>query len=113
MSYNRLGSLRNDTDINSTWEGDGNVLLMQAQKYLLKAAKTLDEGTPLPYTVTLIFSYIHLTSIVSLDFSLLESEFRPRRTTMERRRCRTSERLGKNPRGSLFLWKLCKKLSCE
>jgi acyl-CoA oxidase len=36
-SFNRLGKLYHDQDLNSTWEGDNNMLLQQTTKYILKA----------------------------------------------------------------------------
>lgn len=36
-SFSRLGSYYNDNDINATWEGDNNMLLVQTFKFLLKA----------------------------------------------------------------------------
>lgn len=34
-SYAKLGTLYNDHDVNNTWEGDNNVLIQQATKYIL------------------------------------------------------------------------------
>jgi acyl-CoA oxidase len=36
-AFNRMGKLYHDQDLNSTWEGDNNMLLQQTTKYLLKS----------------------------------------------------------------------------
>ena len=43
-SYSKLGVLYNDNDINNTWEGDNNVLIQQATKYVLDNAQKLMKG---------------------------------------------------------------------
>lgn len=48
-AYNRIGQLREDTDINSTWEGDNNVLLQQTSKFLMDSLRNLKEGNKLPF----------------------------------------------------------------
>jgi len=48
-SYNRIGQLREDTDINATWEGDNNVLLQQTSKFLMDSLRNLKGGNKLPY----------------------------------------------------------------
>jgi len=42
--YNRLGTMLADTDINTTWEGDTNVLMQQTAKFLLEAVNRLVQG---------------------------------------------------------------------
>ena len=34
-----MGTLYNDHDVNNTWEGDNNVLMQQATKYIFDNAK--------------------------------------------------------------------------
>jgi len=48
-AYNRLGSLREDHDVNCTWEGDNNVLLQQTGKFLLDCLRKLSKGKKLPF----------------------------------------------------------------
>lgn len=43
-AFSRLGAIFNESDINSTWEGDNNVLLQQAAKYVLDHAKLASSG---------------------------------------------------------------------
>ncbi len=42
--YSKLAVLYNDNDINNTWEGDNNVLIQQATKYVLDNAQKLTKG---------------------------------------------------------------------
>ena len=42
--YSKLAVLYNDNDINNTWEGDNNVLIQQATKYVLDNAQKLMKG---------------------------------------------------------------------
>jgi hypothetical protein len=42
--YARFGIMREDHDINQTWEGDNNVLLQQAAKFLLDMLKVRMKG---------------------------------------------------------------------
>lgn len=53
-AYNRLGALREENDINTTWEGDNNVLLQQTAKFLLDNLTMLQNGKKLPHS-TLYF----------------------------------------------------------
>lgn len=46
-SYNKLGVLINDNEVNSTWEGDNNVLLQQATKITLDNLQKLMKGKPI------------------------------------------------------------------
>lgn len=48
-AYNRLGALREENDINATWEGDNNVLLQQTGRFLLEALRSLAKGKTLPF----------------------------------------------------------------
>jgi len=48
-AYNRIGALREENDIHSTWEGDNNVLLQQTGKFLLEGLKMLSKGKTPPY----------------------------------------------------------------
>lgn len=43
-SFNKLGVLYNDNDVQNTWEGDNNVLYQQATKYLLDNAQKIMKG---------------------------------------------------------------------
>ena len=43
-SFSKLGALYNDNDINNTWEGDNNVLIQQATKYVLDNARKAMKG---------------------------------------------------------------------
>lgn len=43
-SYSKLAVLYNDNDINNTWEGDNNVLIQQATKYVLDNAQKVIKG---------------------------------------------------------------------
>lgn len=48
-AYNRIGALREDNDVNATWEGDNNVLIQQTQKFVLDGMRKLMGGEKLPY----------------------------------------------------------------
>ena len=48
-AYNRIGSLRDDNDINVTWEGDNNVLIQQTSRFLLESYRHLTKGKKIPY----------------------------------------------------------------
>lgn len=48
-AYNRLGQLREDNDINATWEGDNNVLLQQTAKFLMDSLRNLKGDNKLPF----------------------------------------------------------------
>lgn len=43
-SYSKMGVLINDAEINSTWEGDNNVLLQQTVKILLENMQRVMKG---------------------------------------------------------------------
>jgi acyl-CoA oxidase len=43
-SYSKLGTLYNDHDVNNTWEGDNNVLIQQATKYILDNVQKAVKG---------------------------------------------------------------------
>lgn len=43
-AYSKLGTLYNDHDVNNTWEGDNNVLIQQATKYILDNAQRMMKG---------------------------------------------------------------------
>jgi acyl-CoA oxidase len=45
--YAGLGRMRNSHDINLTWDGDNNVLIQQAAKYVLKVYQRIFKGQPL------------------------------------------------------------------
>lgn len=47
--YNRIGSIRNNNDINLTWEGDNNVLIQQTSRFLLESFRHLSKGKKIPY----------------------------------------------------------------
>lgn len=42
-SYSRLGRIYFDQDVNTTWEGDNNMLLQQTTKYVLKEMQKIKE----------------------------------------------------------------------
>lgn len=48
-AYNRIGALREENDINATWEGDNNVLLQQTGRFLLEGLRSLSKGKTLPF----------------------------------------------------------------
>jgi len=43
-SYSKMGTLINDNEINSTWEGDNTVLLQQTVKILLENMQRVMKG---------------------------------------------------------------------
>lgn len=43
-SFSKLGVLYDDNDINNTWEGDNNVLIQQATKYVLDNLQKVMKG---------------------------------------------------------------------
>lgn len=43
-SFNKLGVLYNDNDVQNTWEGDNNVLYQQGTKYVLDNAQKVFKG---------------------------------------------------------------------
>jgi len=43
----KLAVLYNDNDINNTWEGDNNVLVQQATKFVLDNAQKVMKGKPI------------------------------------------------------------------
>jgi acyl-CoA oxidase len=45
--FNLIGALRNNNDINTTWEGDNTVLVQQTAKFLLDAFKNKMKGRPI------------------------------------------------------------------
>jgi acyl-CoA oxidase len=45
--FSKLAVLYNDNDVNCTWEGDNNILLQQATKYVLDCAAKLMKGKPI------------------------------------------------------------------
>jgi len=47
--YNRIGFLRDDNDVNVTWEGDNNVLIQQTSRFLLESFRHLSKGKKIPY----------------------------------------------------------------
>lgn len=47
--YSRLPQIYNDNDINTTWEGDNNVLLQQTAKFLFECTKHIKNGNKIPY----------------------------------------------------------------
>jgi len=49
-SYSRLGRLYFDHDVNTTWEGDNNMLLFQSSKYVLKEMHRCRQK-PNPYSI--------------------------------------------------------------
>jgi acyl-CoA oxidase len=51
-AYNRLGAFREENDINTTWEGDNNVLMQQTAKFVLDCVRKMKtkgkEAIPYP-----------------------------------------------------------------
>lgn len=43
-SYSGLSRMYNGNDINTTWEGDNNMLLQQTTKYILKTYNKIQRG---------------------------------------------------------------------
>lgn len=43
-AYSALGTMFNDNDINTTFEGDNNILLQQTAKFVFDGARKLTEG---------------------------------------------------------------------
>lgn len=54
LQYAMFGKLEEINDLNMTWEGDNNVLLMQVQNYLLKNLRAKMEGQELVETLEFI-----------------------------------------------------------
>lgn len=48
--YNKIGWIRNDNDINLTWEGDNNVLIQQTSRFLVESFRHLSKGKKIPYS---------------------------------------------------------------
>ena len=68
--YNRIGFIRNDNDINLTWEGDNNVLIQQTGRFLLESFRHLTKGKKIPYN--------------TLEF--LEVNFVPKKCTLKNKK---------------------------
>lgn len=54
-AFSRLGAIYNDADVDATWEGDNNVLLQQAAKYVLDNARKFAKGKHIEEAKTLNF----------------------------------------------------------
>jgi len=55
----KLAVLYNDNDVNNTWEGDNNVLLQQATKYVLDSAGKLMKGKPIESQILKFLAEVH------------------------------------------------------
>ena len=67
-SFSKLGVLYDDNDINNTWEGDNNVLIQQATKYVLDNAQKAMKGTEIKSELLRFLAHVSLT-IFSLPSS--------------------------------------------
>ena len=54
--YSMMGEIRNNNDINVTWDGANNVLIQQCSKYLLGNAKAIMTGKTLTIKVKNFFT---------------------------------------------------------
>jgi acyl-CoA oxidase len=52
--FNLIGALRNNNDINTTWEGDNTVLVQQTAKFILDCFKNKMKGKPLKKEFTTV-----------------------------------------------------------
>lgn len=49
--YSKLGVLYNDNDINTTWEGDNNVLIQQTVKFVLENFQRVMRGKKINFKI--------------------------------------------------------------
>ena len=69
-SYSRLGRLFHDNDINTTWEGDNNMLLQQTVKYVLKSASKIQRGKMFDDSILTFLKNVHFQLILGNRFAL-------------------------------------------
>lgn len=75
--YSKFAYLTTMTDINSTWEGDNNVLLQQTAKYLLDMYKAKMKGTSKKQTATCEWITTDDVTQLKLECSTIEQMLQP------------------------------------
>jgi acyl-CoA oxidase len=63
LQFNRLGTMLMDNDINTTWEGDTNVLMQQTAKFLMDGISKISNGKEVKHE-TLKFLTVNPVNVI-------------------------------------------------